>query len=260
MDDQQLLRYSRQILLPQIDIEGQQKLLDAHVGIIGAGGLGSPVAMYLASAGVGRLTIADHDRVDLSNLQRQILHDSNDIDRPKVESARTRLTALNPDVTVTPLNARIDASQLQQLAQQADVIVDASDNFATRFAVNAACVATGTPLVSGAAVRMEGQLSVFVPQRSDSPCYRCLYREGDEPDQTCTDNGVLAPIVGIIGSLQALEALKLLLGIGETLCGRLLVFDGLYHEWRSIRLHKDPSCPVCAAGPEAAVAAHTATE
>ena len=259
MDDQQLLRYSRQILLPQIDIEGQQKLLDAHVGIIGAGGLGSPVAMYLASAGVGRLTIADHDRVDLSNLQRQILHDSNDIGRPKVESARTRLTALNPDVTVTPLNTRIDASQLQQLAQQADVIVDASDNFATRFAINAACVATGTPLVSGAAVRMEGQLSVFVPRRSDSPCYRCLYREGDEPDQTCTDNGVLAPIVGIIGSLQALEALKLLLGIGETLCGRLLVFDGLHHEWRNIKLHKDPSCPVCAAAPEAAVG-HTSTE
>jgi len=259
MDDQQLLRYSRQILLPQIDIEGQQKLLDAHVGIIGAGGLGSPVAMYLASAGVGRLTIADHDQVDLSNLQRQILHDSNDIGRPKVESARTRLTALNPDVTVTPLNARIDAAQLQQLAQQADVIVDASDNFATRFAVNAACVATGTPLVSGAAVRMEGQLSVFVPRRDDSPCYRCLYREGDEPDQTCTGNGVLAPIVGIIGSLQALEALKLLLGIGETLCGRLLVFDGLHHEWRSIRLHKDPSCPVCAASPEAA-AGHTPTK
>jgi len=246
MNDQQLLRYSRQILLPQIDVAGQQKLLDAHVAIIGAGGLGSPAAMYLAGAGVGHLTIADHDTVDLSNLQRQILHDSGDIGRPKVESARERLTALNPDVTVTPLNTRVDSAQLQQLAEQVDIIVDASDNFDTRFAVNAVSVATGTPLVSGAAVRLEGQLSVFVPQRPDSPCYRCLYREGEEPDQTCTDNGVLSPIVGIIGSLQALETVKLLLGIGDTLCGRLLLFDGLYHEWRTIRLRKDPHCPVCA--------------
>jgi molybdopterin/thiamine biosynthesis adenylyltransferase len=245
MDDQQLLRYSRQILLPQIGMEGQQKLLEAHVAIIGAGGLGSPVAMYLASAGVGRLTIADHDDVDLSNLQRQILHGSNDLGRPKVESAKDRLTALNPDVDVLTLNARIGAGQLEDLARQADVIVDASDNFATRFAVNAACVVSGTPLVSGAAIRMEGQLSVFIPSRPDSPCYRCLYREGEEPDQTCTDNGVLAPIVGVIGSLQALETLKLLMGVGETLCGRLLVFDGLHQDWRSIGLRRDPDCPVC---------------
>jgi adenylyltransferase/sulfurtransferase len=246
MDDQQLLRYSRQILLPQVGIDGQQKLLDAHVVIVGAGGLGSPAAMYLASAGVGHLTIADHDDVDLSNLQRQILHDSGAVGRPKVESARDRLTALNPDADITPLLARLDSAQLHQLAQQADVVVDASDNFATRFAVNAACVATRTPLVSAAAVRMEGQLSVFIPARADSPCYRCLYREGEEPDQTCTNNGVLAPIVGVIGSLQALETLKLLLGIGEPLCGRLLVFDGLYHEWRSVKLRQDPKCPVCA--------------
>lgn len=247
MDDQQLLRYSRQIMLPQVGYEGQQKLLDARVAVIGAGGLGSPVAMYLAAAGVGRLTIADHDVVELSNLQRQILHDSRDLGRPKVESARDRLQALNPDVNVIALQARIDAQQLQQLARQADVVVDASDNFATRFAVNAACVASGTPLVSGAAIRLEGQLSVFVPARADSPCYRCLYREGEEPDQTCTDNGVLAPVVGVIGSLQALETLKLLTGVGETLCGRLLVFDGLHHEWRSVRLRRDPHCPVCAA-------------
>lgn len=236
-------------MLPQVGYEGQQKLLDAHVVVIGAGGLGSPVALYLAAAGVGHLTIADHDVVDLSNLQRQILHDSRDIGRPKVESARTRLAALNPDVDVTALQARIEPQQLQALAQQADVVVDASDNFATRFAVNAACVASATPLVSGAAIRLEGQLSVFVPARADSPCYRCLYREGEEPDQTCTDNGVLAPVVGVIGSLQALETLKLLTGIGATLCGRLLVFDGLYHEWRSLQLRKDPHCPVCSAPP-----------
>jgi molybdopterin/thiamine biosynthesis adenylyltransferase len=245
MNDDQLLRYSRQILLPQLNFEGQQKLLAAHVVVIGAGGLGSPVAMYLAAAGVGHLSIADHDSVDLSNLQRQILHDSGALGRPKVDSARDRLAALNPDVRVTTLNHRVDAASLQQLAQQADVVVDASDNFATRFAVNAACIANRTPLVSGAAVRMEGQLSVFDPRRDDSPCYRCLYREGEEPDATCTDNGVLAPIVGVIGSLQALETLKLLLDIGETLCGRLLVFDGLYHEWRSIKLGRDPHCPVC---------------
>jgi adenylyltransferase/sulfurtransferase len=203
--------------------------------------------MYLAAAGVGRLTIADHDQVDLSNLQRQILHDSRDIGRPKVESARDRLTALNPDVEVLPLQARIDPRQLQDLVEQVDAVVDASDNFATRFAVNAACVAGATPLVSGAAIRLEGQLSVFEPARNDSPCYRCLYREGEEPDQTCTDNGVLAPVVGIIGSLQALETLKLLSGVGETLCGRLLLFDGLHQEWRTVRLRKDPQCPVCSA-------------
>lgn len=246
MEDQQLLRYSRQILMPQVGLDGQQKLLNAHVLIVGAGGLGSPAAMYLASAGVGHLTIADHDEVELSNLQRQILHDSAALGRAKVDSARERLAALNPETQVTPLHTRLDAAQLHELAQQADVVVDACDNFDTRFAVNAACVATGTPLVSGAAVRMEGQLSVFIPGRPDSPCYRCLYREGEELDQTCTNNGVLAPIVGIIGSLQALETLKLLLGIGEPLCGRLLLFDGLYHEWRSVKLRRDAQCPVCA--------------
>ena len=245
MDDQQLLRYSRQIMLPQIDAEGQQKLLESHVLIIGAGGLGSPVAMYLASAGIGRITIADNDRVDLSNLQRQILHRNKDLGRPKVDSARDTLAELNPDVQVTPLNILIDRTALDNLVTQADLVVDASDNFETRFAINAACVATGTSLVSGAAIRMEGQLSVFLPQREDSPCYRCLYSEGDEPDQTCSENGVLAPLVGVIGSLQALEAIKVLLDIGASLCGRLLVFDGLYHEWRSVKLSKDPLCPVC---------------
>jgi len=245
MDDEQLLRYSRQIMLPQLDTEGQQKLLDSHVLIIGAGGLGSPVAMYLASAGVGQITIADNDEVDLSNLQRQILHRSNDIGRPKVDSARDTLADLNPDVQITPLNILIDGTTLANLVAKADLVVDASDNFATRFAINSACVNTGTALVSGAAIRMEGQLSVFLPKQADSPCYRCLYSEGAEPDQTCSENGVLAPVVGVIGSLQALEAIKVLLNIGESLCGRLLVFDGLHLEWRSIKLTRDPHCPVC---------------
>lgn len=247
MDDSQLLRYSRQILLPQIGTDGQQKLLNAHVLIIGAGGLGSPAALYLTAAGVGHITIVDNDTVDLSNLQRQILHRHSDLHRAKVDSARDQLTALNPDITVTTLQARVGPEQLATLVEQVDLVLDASDNFATRFAVNSACVARGTPLVSGAAVRMEGQVAVFLPGQADSPCYRCLYKEGDDPEQTCADNGVLAPVVGIIGSVQALEAIKVLLGLGTSLCGRLLVFDGLYNEWRSIKLHRDPACPVCSA-------------
>ena len=250
MDDQQLLRYSRQILLPQIGIEGQQQLLDARVLIVGAGGLGSAAALYLASAGVGHISIADHDKVELSNLQRQILHRHCDIGRAKVDSARDTLTGLNPDLQVTGLQARLDAEQLGALIGQVDLVIDGSDNFATRFAVNAACVQDQTPLVSGAAIRMEGQLAVFDPRRADSPCYRCLYKEGEEPDQTCTDNGVLAPLVGVIGSLQALEAIKLLLDLGETLCGRLLLFDAMYSQWRSLKLRRDPACPVC--GPRVA--------
>ena len=245
MDDQQLLRYSRQIMLPQVGFEGQQRLLDAHVLIIGAGGLGSPVAIYLASAGIGHITIADDDEVDLSNLQRQILHHSKDIGRPKVDSAQDALSELNPDIHVTPLHTRVSDEQLDGLVRRADLVIDASDNFSTRFAINEACVANGTALVSGAAIRMEGQVSVYLPQRADSPCYRCLYKEAEEPDQTCTDNGVLAPIVGVIGSVQALEAIKVLLDLGEPLCGRLLIFDGLYHEWRSLKLNRDPACPVC---------------
>ena len=256
MDDQQLLRYSRQILLPQIGVEGQQQLLDARVLIIGAGGLGSAAALYLASAGIGHITIADHDKVELSNLQRQILHRHQDIGRPKVDSARETLSSLNPDLQVTGLRARLDAEQLAALIEPVDLVVDGSDNFATRFAVNAACVQQHTPLVSGAAIRMEGQLAVFDSRRADSPCYRCLYREGEEPDQTCTDNGVLAPVVGVIGSLQALEAIKVLLNLGETLCGRLLLFDALYSEWRSLILRKDPACPVCGAHTARAAGAH----
>jgi len=245
MDDTQLLRYSRQIPLPPIGTDGQQTLLEARVLIVGAGGLGSPAALYLAAAGVGHLVIADDDRVDISNLQRQILHRNADIGTAKVESAKQTLDALNPDVEITALHTRLQGQELKTEVEKADLVVDACDNFDTRFAVNSACVETSTPLVSGAAIRMEGQVSVFLPEDPDSPCYRCLYREGEDPEQTCADNGVLSPIVGIIGSIQALEAIKVLLKLGETLKGRLLIFDGLHNEWRSMKLRRDPACPVC---------------
>jgi adenylyltransferase/sulfurtransferase len=245
MNDAQLLRYSRQIMLPQIDVAGQEKLLVSRVLIIGAGGLGSPAAMYLAAAGVGHLVIADHDMVELSNLQRQLLHHDSDIGRPKAASANDTLRAINPAVMVTPLAIRLQGPQLAGEVRQADVVLDCSDNFDTRFAVNAACVRHKTPLVSGAAIRMEGQVTVFDAGKADSPCYHCLYRDGDDAEQTCAENGVLAPLVGIIGSLQALEALKVLLGLGDTLAGRLVVFDGLTHEWRTLKLQRDPECPTC---------------
>lgn len=243
--DDQLLRYSRQIMLPSFGIEGQQRLAEAKVLIIGAGGLGSPAALYLAAAGVGTLLIADDDEVDLSNLQRQILHRQSDIGRPKVESARERLAGLNPDTTVIPLQQRLGGDDLLKTVVQVDLVVDGSDNFATRFAVNEACVASRTPLVSGAAIRLEGQLSVFRPDRDDSPCYRCLYRDMADMEQTCADNGVLAPVVGVIGSLQALEAIKVLTGTGEPLTGRVLIFDGNTLEFRTLKLRRDPACPVC---------------
>jgi len=245
MNDDQLLRYSRQILLPQVGIAGQEKLLATRALIVGAGGLGSPAAIYLAAAGVGRLVIVDDDRVELSNLQRQILHHQGDIGRDKVASAQDTLAAINPEVQVTPIAERLQGSRLEQAVSEADLVLDCSDNFTTRFAVNRACVAHRTPLVSGAAVRLEGQVAVFIPGRHDSPCYGCLYREGEDPDQTCSENGVLSPLVGIIGSLQALEAVKVVLSLGEDLCGRLVVFDGLQHEWRILKVARDPGCPVC---------------
>lgn len=248
MDDSQLLRYSRQILLPQVDIAGQDTLLASRALVVGAGGLGSPAAIYLAAAGVGHLAIADHDRVELSNLQRQILHRLSDVGRPKVASATETLATINPDVRVIAIAERLQGDRLVEEVARADVVLDCSDNYDTRFAVNAACVASRTPLVSGAAVRLEGQLAVFLPGRGDSPCYACLYHAGQQEDQTCSENGVLSPIVGIIGSLQALEALKVLLGLGETLCGRLVVFDGAVHEWRTLKLRRDPHCPVCGGG------------
>lgn len=242
MQDEQLLRYSRQIMLPQVDLAGQQRLLQSRVLIIGAGGLGSPVAMYLAAAGVGELVLIDFDTVDLSNLQRQILHGSHDLGRPKVESARDTLAVINPEVAVTTINGRLEGEALLAEVMLADVVVDASDNFAARFALSDACVAARKPLVSGAAIRMEGQVSVFHNERPNSPCYRCLYRDEGELAQTCSENGVLAPVVGIIGTIQATEVLKVLLGIGDSLDGRLLLLDALTMEWRSMRLRKDPAC------------------
>lgn len=242
MQDEQLLRYSRQIMLPQVDLAGQQRLLQSRVLIIGAGGLGSPVAMYLAAAGVGELVLIDFDTVDLSNLQRQILHGSHDLGRPKVESARDTLAVINPEVAVTAINGRLEGEALLAEVMLADVVVDASDNFAARFALSDACVAARKPLVSGAAIRMEGQVSVFHNERPNSPCYRCLYRDEGELAQTCSENGVLAPVVGIIGTIQATEVLKVLLGIGDSLDGRLLLLDALTMEWRSMRLRKDPAC------------------
>jgi len=245
MNDEQLLRYSRQIMLPQIDVAGQQKLFDAHVLIIGIGGLGSPAAIYLASAGVGTLTLVDFDRVELTNLQRQIVHHQDDIDTPKVASARRNLRRINPAVTINTVDEKPDAQLLNRLVQQADIVIDASDNYPTRFAVNSACVAHKKPLVSGAAIRFEGQISVFDKRSETSPCYNCLYPVAGEDAENCTENGILAPVVGIIGSMQALEAIKLICAIGESLVGRLLIFDGLSMAWRSMQLKQDPACPVC---------------
>lgn len=245
MNDAQLLRYSRQIMLPQVDIDGQERLLAARALIIGAGGLGSPAAMYLAAAGVGHIAIADPDSVELSNLQRQLLHHDRDIGRNKVDSAEDTLKLINPDVQVSTIATALQDEALGEEARQADVVLDCSDNFATRFAVNRACVKHRTPLVSGAAIRMQGQLAVFDSSRENSPCYHCLYKEGEETDQTCTGNGVLSPLVGIIGSLQALEAIKVIVSMGETLAGRLVIFDGFTHEWRTLTLKQDPDCTVC---------------
>ncbi|MHB8454898.1 MAG: HesA/MoeB/ThiF family protein [Acidiferrobacterales bacterium] len=245
MDDSQLLRYSRQILLPQIGIEGQQRLLGSRVLIIGMGGLGSPVALYLAASGVGELVIVDHDRVELSNLQRQIAHTTAAIGQDKVDSAQRMIKALNPDVQVTAVNAQLSPAALDEQVRLADACVDASDNFATRFALNRACVTHKTPLISGAVIRMEGQVAVFRSDRPESPCYRCLYKDMDELAETCSQTGVLAPLPGIIGSIQATETLKVLLDVGESLAGRLLLLDAMTMEWRSLRLRKDPGCPVC---------------
>ncbi len=244
MNDQQLLQYSRQIMLPQIDIDGQQRLLDARVLIIGLGGLGSPVALYLAAAGVGQLVLADYDEVELSNLQRQIIHQRRHIGQPKVESARASLMQINPDCRIETLNCKLDSGQLQAQMRHTDAVVDCSDNFSTRFAINSASVATATPLVSGSAIRWEGQASVF-NDRPGAPCYHCLYGDSGELDNNCTENGVAAPVVGIIGSIQANEVLKLITGCGDPLSGRLLMFDGLSMQFRSLTLKPDPACPVC---------------
>lgn len=246
MNDNQLLRYSRHILLPEIGIEGQQKLLDAHALVIGAGGLGSPAAMFLAASGVGILTLCDGDTVDLTNLQRQILHHTTSIGMPKATSAQTALAEINPEVRVIALNERVDKARLVELAAQADVVLDCSDNFATRYALNRACAQLKKPLVSGAATRFDGQVTVFDLRRPHSPCYHCLYPEQSEAEETrCAVMGVFAPLVGIIGSLQAAEALKLLLGAGTSLCGKLLLLDALHMKLHTVKLIKDDSCTVC---------------
>jgi adenylyltransferase/sulfurtransferase len=246
MNDDQLLRYSRHILLPQVGIEGQQQLLGSHALVIGAGGLGSPAALYLATAGVGRISLADGDTVDLTNLQRQILHRTASVGTPKARSGRQTLAEYNPDVTVVALEERAEGQLLEDLVASADVVLDCCDNFATRHAVNRACVRQRKPLVSGAAIRFDGQVSVFDMRQSDAPCYHCLFPEGQEVDETrCAVMGVFAPITGIIGAVQAAEALKVLAKVGETLNGRLLLLDGLAMEWRQIRLKKDAACAVC---------------
>jgi molybdopterin-synthase adenylyltransferase len=248
MNDDQLLRYSRHILLDEIGVEGQQAFLDARALVVGAGGLGSPAAMYLAAAGVGTLVLCDGDTVDLTNLQRQILHSADTVGLPKVESGRRSLQRLNPETRVITLNCRLEGEGLAEQVRLADVVLDCSDNFATRHAINRACVAYRKPLVSGAAIRFDGQISVFDLRRGDSPCYHCLFPEGQDVEEVrCAVMGVFAPLTGIVGASQAAEALKLLAGCGQTLNGRLLLLDGLGMEWRSMRLAKDPDCPVCAA-------------
>ena len=246
MNDEQLLRYSRHILLDQIGIEGQQRLLASHALVIGAGGLGSPAAMYLASAGVGHITIVDDDVVDLTNLQRQIAHTTERVGQSKALSARNTMAQINPDIRITALAERVDEARLAQLVAAADVVLDCTDNFATRHAVNRACVAQRKPLVSGAAIRFDGQVSVFDPRGGDQPCYSCLFPQDQQfEDVACAAMGVFAPLVGVVGAMQAAEALKLLMHVGQSLSGRLLMLDGLYMEWTSIAVARNEHCPVC---------------
>ncbi|MBL4581306.1 MAG: molybdopterin-synthase adenylyltransferase MoeB [Gammaproteobacteria bacterium] len=245
MKDEQLLRYSRQIMLPQMDISGQQKLIDATVLIVGMGGLGCPAAMYLAAAGVGHLIIADDDVVELTNLQRQVAHSQSMIGEPKVVSAQQTLLGLNTDLKITALMERLEGAKLSAAVSQADLVIDACDNFTTRFAINAACIEHGKPLVFGAAIRMEGQVAVFDSRSPASPCYQCLYSPGNDEDLSCSENGVMAPLVGIIGAVQAMEAIKLLTGIGESLTGRLLLLDASTLQWREMQLPRDSGCGAC---------------
>ncbi|WP_067866563.1 molybdopterin-synthase adenylyltransferase MoeB [Neptuniibacter marinus] len=253
LSDEQLLRYSRQIMLPDVDINGQETWLNSTVLIVGLGGLGSPVAMYLAAAGVGELVLLDDDEVELSNLQRQVIHNSKRIGQPKVDSARNTIASLNPDVRVKSIYERLDESALQRLIATVDLVVDCTDNFTTRFAINRACFRHKKPLVSGAAIRLEGQVAVYDPLKLESPCYQCLYTEGSDEALTCSESGVLSPLVGIIGSIQAMEALKVLASVGESLAGRLMLLDAKSMEWRTLKLRKDPHCSVCS---PAAMATH----
>lgn len=245
MIDEQLLRYSRQIMLPQIDVRGQQRLLDSSVLIIGIGGLGSPVAMYLAACGVGKIVLADDDRVELKNLQRQIIHSNDRVGALKVDSAAATLGSLNPEVEVEAIADRIGENNLGKLVDRVDAVVDATDNLASRLEINRHCYASRIPLVSASAIRWEGQLSVFDARRTESPCYQCLYGHLGEVGQSCSENGVMGPVVGMLGSMQANETVKLLTGVGSSLIGRVLMLDALNMEWQFIRLRRDPSCSVC---------------
>lgn len=249
MDDDQLLRYSRQIMLPEIDIAGQEALLAARVLIVGLGGLGCPVVLYLGAAGVGTLVLADFDTVDATNLQRQIAHATADVGMLKAESAKSSITALNPGVNVETITNRLEPDAMQAVIAGVDLVVDCTDNFTVRYAISDACVATATPLVSGAAIGLEGQLMVYNPRVPDAPCYRCLYDGADDRQLNCAEAGVAAATVGVIGSLQASEAIKLLAGYGESLVGHLLVWDAKYMDFRKLKLKRDPTCPGCSSRP-----------
>jgi molybdopterin-synthase adenylyltransferase len=246
MNDNQLLRYSRHILLPQIEYAGQEKLTKSHALIVGAGGLGSPVALYLAASGVGKLTICDFDNVDLTNLQRQIIHTTASIGINKAVSAQQTIYEINPEVAVNSIQQKSSESEFKALAESADVVIDCSDNFATRYALNRICFTIKKPLVSGAAINFEGQVTVYDFRHDDSPCYHCLFPDtGSDQEMRCAENGVFAPLVGMIGTTQAAEALKLILNIGKSLQGRLLLLDALSMQWREIKLSRDPVCAVC---------------
>lgn len=246
LSDAQLLRYSRHILLPDVGVEGQERIGAAAVLVLGAGGLGCPVALYLGASGVGRLRIADGDIVDLTNLQRQIGHDTSGIGENKAQSLKRRIHAINPEIEVEALAEALAGTALTEAVEQADLVIDASDNFVTRHAVNRACVALNKPLVSGSAIGFSGQLAVFDPRRENSPCYHCLFPDDvSEPPLRCADAGVFSPLVGVIGAMQALEALKYLARVGETLVGKLLLWDGLRAEARTLRVPRDPGCAVC---------------
>jgi molybdopterin/thiamine biosynthesis adenylyltransferase len=247
MNDDQLLRYSRHILLDELGVSGQEKIINSRALIIGAGGLGSAAALFLGSSGVGQITICDDDRVDLTNLQRQIIHNTESIGKRKVDSAKKTLNLINPEVTVDTIESRISGDNLDELVDQASVVLDCSDNFETRHNVNKACVKSKTPLVSGASIKFDGQLVVFDSRQPNSPCYQCLFPEEKNLEETrCAVMGVFSPLVGIIGTAQAAEALKLISGTGQQSWGKLFLFDALSFEWRSIKLNKDPACPVCA--------------
>ena len=245
MSDSDLLRYSRHILLPELDMEGQQKLLDSHVLVIGLGGLGSPVLQYLAASGIGHLYLVDDDVVELSNVQRQICHGSEDVGKSKVQSAIEEAMRINPTIFIEGFEQKADARLLQDLLPNIDLVVDCSDNFEIRYLINDACIATKTPWVSGAAVALQGQVICFDPRLEDQPCYRCLYPQASDDQRNCSTSGVLAPVVGIIGTLQALEAIKIITGIGKPILGRLQTFDALEGQWRSWGLNKDAACTSC---------------